>query len=126
MTPGVTALNLQELDQADAAILRRLWTEARGTAPPKTFTARLMRLALAWDAQAADIDGGVAKTERAWKRIIRTRCKDRTIGSRVMRLFVELQLYQKFTRVAETEQRLTNHQGSGAATSQRDTTTSRY
>ena len=55
-----------------------------------------------------------------------TRCKDRTIGSRVMRLFVELQLYQKFTRVAETEQRLTNHQGSGAATSQRDTTTSRY
>mgnify|MGYP000290716782 CR=1 FL=1 len=41
--------DIRQLTEADAATLRQIWQETRGAAPPKTFTARLMRLALAWE-----------------------------------------------------------------------------
>ena len=67
------ALSLHQLEQADAATLRRLWVETKGSEPPKTFTARLMRLALAWEAQAAVAGCENWKTHRAWSRIMRAR-----------------------------------------------------
>ncbi|MFC6637712.1 DUF2924 domain-containing protein [Sulfitobacter sp. JBTF-M27] len=73
MTRPLAALSLQELDQATAATLRRLWAETKGSQPPRNFTARLMRLALAWEAQAALAGGEAASTRRAWKRAMRGR-----------------------------------------------------
>ncbi len=73
MIRPVAELDLQELEQADAAALRRLWAEIKGAEPPKTFTARLMRLALAWEAQAAVASGETSHTHRAWKRVMRAR-----------------------------------------------------
>ncbi len=66
-------LDLPQLEETDAATLRQLWTEIKGTAPPKTFTARLMRLALAWEVQVEQEGRETAKTKRAWNRIIRGR-----------------------------------------------------
>jgi len=68
-----TDLGIQQLEEADAATLRRLWVEIKGTAPPKTFTARLMGLALAWDAQTAREGCETAKVRRDWNRIIKAR-----------------------------------------------------
>ena len=48
MTLTVTAPDICRLAESDAATLRQIWQETKGTAPPKTFTARLMRLSLAW------------------------------------------------------------------------------
>lgn len=73
MIRSVAELDLQELEKADAAALRRLWAEIKGAEPPKTFTARLMRLALAWEAQAAVAGGVISQTHRAWKRVMRVR-----------------------------------------------------
>ena len=61
------------LEKADAATLRQLWASSKGTNPPKTFTARLMRLALAWDAQAARDGRETAQVRQAWNRIIKSR-----------------------------------------------------
>lgn len=61
------------LEKADAATLRQLWASSKGTQPPRTFTARLMRLALAWDAQAADAGGETAQARKAWNRVIKSR-----------------------------------------------------
>jgi hypothetical protein len=61
------------LEKADAATLRQLWASSKGTNPPKTFTARLMRLALAWDAQAAREGRETARARQAWNRIIKSR-----------------------------------------------------
>ncbi len=73
MRSVVNGLNVQQLEDADAATLRRLWVDVKGSAPPKTFTARLMRLALAWDAQVA-VKGDETKNVRhAWSSIIRNR-----------------------------------------------------
>jgi len=58
--------------------MRQIWQETRGSAPPKTFTARLMRLSLAWEVQAASAGGDSAFARRAWKRIIRVRTDMRT------------------------------------------------
>ncbi|WP_171096801.1 DUF2924 domain-containing protein [Ruegeria sp. HKCCD7255] len=77
MTLTVTAPDICRLADADAATLRRLWQETKGTAPPKTFTARLMRLSLAWDAQAVSAGGGSAFARRAWKRVIQARTGSR-------------------------------------------------
>ena len=66
-------LNIRQLEDADAARLRQLWTEIKGTAPPKTFTARLMRLALAWDAQAVSEGRESTKVRQSWNRIIKRR-----------------------------------------------------
>jgi len=73
VTKEASTLTLDALAQADAATLRQIWREARGTAPPRTFTARLMRLALAWEMQAAGAADETAKTRLAWKRIERAR-----------------------------------------------------
>lgn len=71
MTRATAQLDMVHLERADAATLRRLWTTYRGTEPPKTFTARLMRLALAWDAQAATEGFEAAKVRREWNQIIK-------------------------------------------------------
>jgi hypothetical protein len=67
------SLDLPQLEETDAAPLRLLWAEVKGSAPPKTFTARLMRLALAWDAQAAREGLETAQVRQAWNRIIKSR-----------------------------------------------------
>jgi len=66
-------LDIRHLQEADAATLRRLWATSRGIEPPKTFTARLMRLVLAWDAQAARAGCETAKVRRDWNRIMKGR-----------------------------------------------------
>jgi len=73
MKASAFSLDIPQLEETDAAALRRLWTEIKGSAPPKTFTARLMRLALAWDAQAAREGGETARARQAWNRIIKSR-----------------------------------------------------
>ena len=65
--------SIHQLGEADAATLRRLWDKSKGTKPPKTFTSRLMRLALAWDAQAAREGGETAQARRNWNRVIKER-----------------------------------------------------
>ncbi len=80
MTTNPTTPRLEEIEQADAATLRRIWAESKGSTPPKTFTARLMRLALAWDVQASNGSGEAAKVWRGWNRIIKEKVKGRTIS----------------------------------------------
>lgn len=77
MRSVVNALNIRQLESADAATLRQLWMENKGTAPPRTFTARLMRLALAWDAQVSSTGGETKNVRRAWSSTIRNRCAPR-------------------------------------------------
>ena len=74
MRSAVLPLDICQLEEADAAALRRLWAQSKGAEPPKTFTARLMRLALARDAQTAREGGEAAKARREWNQIIRGRC----------------------------------------------------
>ena len=73
MTSTVPGPDLRRLEEADAAALRQIWRENRGTAPPKTFTARLMRLSLAWEVQSALEDSESVKDRSAWQRIIKVR-----------------------------------------------------
>lgn len=73
MTSASTRPDIRLLADADAATLRQIWLETKGTAPPKTFTARLMRLALAWDAQAELEGGESARNRKAWQQIMRAR-----------------------------------------------------
>lgn len=73
MTSTVPGPDIRRLEEADAAALRQIWRETRGAAPPKTFTARLMRLCLAWDAQAALAGGESARDRKVWQRIVRAR-----------------------------------------------------
>ncbi len=73
MRPNGIDLEIRQLEDASAAALRQLWTEVRGVAPPKTFTARLMRLALAWQEQAGRNGSEPAKAHRDWNRIIKER-----------------------------------------------------
>lgn len=73
MKVDVSGLKLEAVEQSDAATLRRLWSDTKGTAPPQTFTARLMRLALAWEVQVASQFGENTRTKRAWRQIIRGR-----------------------------------------------------
>jgi hypothetical protein len=80
MKASVFTLDMRQLEEADAARLRQLWTEINGTAPPKTFTARLMRLALGWDKQARKEGVEPAQTRRVWKRIIKEREKNGSTG----------------------------------------------
>lgn len=74
MRSAVLQLDISQLEEADAAALRRFWAQYKGAEPPKTFTARLMRLALAWDVQTAREGGEAAKARREWNQIIRGRC----------------------------------------------------
>ena len=71
----------RQLEEADAATLRRLWATSWGAAPPKTFTARLMRLALTWDAQATLEGRETAKVRRDWNRIIKGRSSGGTTNN---------------------------------------------
>ncbi|WP_137702214.1 DUF2924 domain-containing protein [Marimonas lutisalis] len=73
MRSATSSPEIQRLEGASAATLRQLWAEARGVAPPKTFTARLMRLALAWQAQVGMEGAEPAKARRDWNRIIKER-----------------------------------------------------
>ena len=66
MTSTVTVPEICRLADADAASLLQIWKETRGTAPPNTFTARLMRLTLAWEVQAASEGGASAKDSKRW------------------------------------------------------------
>lgn len=50
-SPVATPAVLAKLQAASAAELRVIWRNELGTSPPASFTARLMRLALAWEAQ---------------------------------------------------------------------------
>lgn len=73
MTSTVPGPDIGPLEEANAPALRQIWRETKGAAPPKTFTARLMRLSLAWEVQAA-LEGGESTRDRmAWQRIVRTR-----------------------------------------------------
>ncbi len=70
-TSADTSAVLARLADASAANLRAIWCAERGTPPPATFTARLLRLALAWEAQQREQGGNVP--ERDWDHIIRRR-----------------------------------------------------
>ena len=58
---------------ADARELRKLWEARRGHPPPSTLSARLMRLALAWDLQAAEQGGEIPAIRRQWQAVMRRR-----------------------------------------------------
>ncbi len=77
MKPAGIDLTIEQLEVSDAATLRRLWVDVKGSAPPRTFTARLMRLALAWEVQAASTAGETMDVQRNWRRAIRHRCAQR-------------------------------------------------
>ncbi|MFD2855032.1 DUF2924 domain-containing protein [Seohaeicola zhoushanensis] len=65
--------DIAALEASSAADLRRLWADHLGGAPPSTFSARLMRLALAWRIQA-DRDGGESPAiRRQWQAVMRRR-----------------------------------------------------
>ncbi|AXI55458.1 hypothetical protein C1J05_13930 [Sulfitobacter sp. JL08] len=78
MSSREASIRLQWLEEANAATLRQFWAETRGSEPPRTLTARLMRLALAWDVQVALSGGETAGTRRAWNRAIRARTYSRS------------------------------------------------
>ena len=63
----------RRLKESNASTLRQLWASSKCTNPPKTFTARLMRLALAWDAQAVGEGRETTQVRQAWNRIIKSR-----------------------------------------------------
>jgi hypothetical protein len=83
MIMNASKTDIRPLEEADAAALRQIWLETKGSAPPKTFTARLMRLALAWEMQAALEGGESAIARRAWKRVIRVRSDARSAQARI-------------------------------------------
>jgi len=56
-----------------AAELRSLWQARKGSAAPPFATARLMRLALAWDMQAEIFGGETPAVRRRWDKIERAR-----------------------------------------------------
>ena len=59
MKVSAITLDIQQLEVADAARLRQLWIEDKGTAPSRTFTARLMRLANRIRRAVKVLDGAV-------------------------------------------------------------------
>lgn len=70
-TSADTAAVLARLAEAPASELRAIWSAERGVPPPATFTARLLRLALAWEVQHREQGGKVSA--RDWDQIIRRR-----------------------------------------------------
>lgn len=57
---------LSVLGDARASELREVWAEVFGEAAPPSLSGRLMRLALAWEAQAASEGGEDPASRRAW------------------------------------------------------------
>lgn len=68
-----TGVDLDWLEVASAADLRRLWLDRLGASPPPTLSARLMRLALAWHGQADRLDGETTAARRQWQAVMRRR-----------------------------------------------------
>jgi hypothetical protein len=66
-------MDLASIAAADAPELRRLWEARRGRPPPPTLSARLMRLALAWDVQATVEGGEPPAVRRQWQAVMRRR-----------------------------------------------------
>ena len=66
-------IDLASIAAADAPELRRLWEGQRESPPPPTLSARLMRLALAWDVQAAEQSGESPAVRRQWHAVARRR-----------------------------------------------------
>ena len=79
MKIAIKELGICHIEDADAAALRLLWLEMNGCRPPKTFTARLMRHALAWKIQAAVKGGETSKLKRAWKTVEKARVSQKRI-----------------------------------------------
>ena len=69
----VVSSDLAALASAGAPELRRLWEARRGSPPPPTLSARLMRAALAWDIQAAEQGGEPPAIRRQWQAVMRRR-----------------------------------------------------
>jgi hypothetical protein len=68
------AVTLELLATLDAADLRMLWQEHRGTPPPPTLTARQMRHAFAWQLQAkACTAAELSKMQRGWAQVMAER-----------------------------------------------------
>ena len=66
-------LDVEALSLIPAAELRAIWRRRRGASPPPTLSARLMRLALAWDLQAEGHSGEALAGRRQWQAIMRRR-----------------------------------------------------
>lgn len=69
------SLDLEALPLIPAAELRAIWQDRRGSPPPPTLSARLMRLALAWDQQAEEQGGENAALRRQWQAIMKRRAE---------------------------------------------------
>lgn len=67
--------SIEALAQRPASELRAIWRERRGTPPPPKLSARLMRLALAWDRQAEEQGGETPALRRQWKAIMSRRAE---------------------------------------------------
>ncbi len=68
-------MDVSQIEQLEAAELRSLWKQLKGVHPPKTFTARLMRVALAWEVQVRQSGGESTKVRRGWRKATRDRSK---------------------------------------------------
>ena len=66
-------MNLASIAAADAPELRRLWEARWGSPPPPTLSARLMRLALAWEVQVTVQGGEPQAVRRQWQAVMRRR-----------------------------------------------------
>jgi hypothetical protein len=65
--------DLSAVAAAGAPELRRIWQVRRGSPPPPTLSARLMRAALAWDLQAEVWGGESPAIGRQWRAVMRRR-----------------------------------------------------
>lgn len=66
-------LDVETLALIPAAELRAIWLARRGASPPPTLSARLMRLALAWDVQADGQGGEAPALRRQWQAVMKRR-----------------------------------------------------
>ena len=72
---GRPAFDLADLTSASARDLRRLWEARRGSPLPPTLSARVMRIALAWDFQAEAGGGEARGTHRQWQAVMQRRAE---------------------------------------------------
>ncbi|SHK57576.1 Protein of unknown function [Shimia gijangensis] len=75
MSAAGDQFDVSQIEQLEAAELRSLWKQLKGIHPPKTFTARLMRVALAWEVQVRQSGGESAKVRRGWLKVTGDRSK---------------------------------------------------
>ena len=67
------SLDIETLSMTPAKELRAIWRARRGALPPPTLSARLMRLALAWDVQSDGQGGEAPAPKRQWQAIMTRR-----------------------------------------------------